>query len=58
MTENDKKLIEQARTMNCISYMDIYDLIEKADTEEAKSQLHSMQIYKRLLDEKSANGYI
>ena len=38
MTEKDKKLIEQARTMNCISYMDIYDLIEKADTEEAKSQ--------------------
>lgn len=43
MSENDKRLIEQARDIDYIDWYKISGLIEQAESEEAKERLHSIQ---------------
>lgn len=42
MSENDKRLIEQARDIDYIDWYKISGLIEQAESEEAKERLHSI----------------
>ena len=46
MSEKDKNLIKQAREMNSIYWYRISDLIEQAESREARETLHSIQSYK------------
>lgn len=43
MSEKDKSLIEQARKTSYIEWYLISDLIELAESREAKEMLHSIQ---------------
>lgn len=43
MSEKDKSLIEQARKTSYIEWYLISDLIEQAESREAKEMLHSIQ---------------
>jgi hypothetical protein len=44
MTDNDKKLIETAKNLDCIDWGCVSSLIEKADTVEAKSILKGIEV--------------
>lgn len=52
MTENDKKLIEQARKIKRYSYYLVDDLIPLAETPEARMELHEIkrQLYDLMID--------
>lgn len=43
MTDKDKMLIEKAREVSCIDWYTIDELIEQAESNEAKEWLHSIQ---------------
>ena len=43
MSEKDKSLIEQARKTSYIEWYLISDLIEQAESREAKEMLHNIQ---------------
>lgn len=43
MSENDKALIERARATSYLDWYTIGELIEQAESEEAKERLHSIQ---------------
>lgn len=46
MTEKDKKLIQKAWDIDYIYWPTIDELMEQADTEEAKEQLKSIRSFK------------
>lgn len=46
MTEKDKKLIEKAWETDYIEWSSIDELMEQADTEEAKEKLKSIRSFK------------
>ena len=52
MTENDKKLLEQARKIKRYDYYLVDDLIPLAETPEARMELHEIkrQLYDLVLD--------
>lgn len=46
MTEKDKELIKKAWEVDYIEIWNIDELIEQADTEEAKARMKSIRSYK------------
>lgn len=42
MTENDRRLMEQAWAVHPMDWWDIRDLMEKADTDECRGNLRSI----------------
>ena len=46
MTDNDKELIKKAHEIDCIRWWEVDELIEKADTEEAKNKLKFIRSFK------------
>ena len=55
MTENDKKLIAEARQTPYSWWDRVGDMIEKADTEECKKELHDIEMRLFHLEEASAD---
>jgi len=51
MTENDERLIEQARAVSVYDWPSISALIEKADTQEARERLVAIERMKHHLEE-------
>ena len=46
MTDNDKELIKKAHEIDYIRWWEVDELIEKADTEEAKNKLKFIRSFK------------
>ena len=55
MSENDTRLIDEAWSINCIDWPQIDGMIEKAESEEAKERLRTIQKHKYHLEEYEAN---
>lgn len=53
MTENDRELIRKAWDINCIYWSTIDELMEQADTPEAKEQLRVIRSFKYHMEEAS-----
>lgn len=51
MSDKDKKLIAQARATNCIFWSSIDELIEQAESPEAKEQLRVIRNSKYHIEE-------
>ena len=51
MTENDERLIEEARAVSVYNWPSIAALTEKADTQEARDRLAEIQRMKHHLEE-------
>lgn len=51
MSEKDRALIDQAREISCFNWFEIDNLIEQAESPEAKERLRVIQNHKYHLEE-------
>lgn len=58
MTQHDKDLIAKAKRLDCIRWFDINDMIDQADTEEARKELDRIQTRKIRAEEYHTDRYL
>lgn len=58
MTQKDQELIAKAKKLDCIRWFDINEMIETADTDEAKKELDRIQTRKIRAEEYHTDRYL